>query len=139
MVLFYSSSYLFFFGIRDMLRSCVKKKRTFLLHRHTSSAVKHLWNGKSYFLQCGFSKQTIDCRRRRDKAQKIFIIEAANPPDHSTTPSHPAPIIMLTSLHITPAFINKYLPLSLQKTEKYRKYFIVNTFKPIFYCLIPFF
>ena len=54
-------------------------------------------------------------------------------------PSSINPINLLTSLHSRDKFPNKYLPLSLQKTEKYRKYFIVNAFKPIFYCLIPFF
>lgn len=42
-------------------------------------------------------------------------------------------LIMLTSLHTTHEFTNKYLPLSLQKTEKYGKSIVVNAFLPTFY------
>ena len=49
LVTFYSSSYLFFFGIRDMLRSCIKAKVTALLHHFTFGAVRLLRSDRSFF------------------------------------------------------------------------------------------
>jgi len=45
---------------------------------------------------------------------------------------HPASI-MLTSLHITPAFANNYLPLSLQKKEKKQVNEMLSLHLSVFY------